>query len=118
MILLCVTFSENYTFPPRSARLWPDVPPAAATIMGIIGVNAMVFLAWKVPPLWRTLNKYFISVPGYPFALATIGNVFSHQQFFHLAMNMAVLWVVGTRRTLSHHFLRSSIVIKGPSNRY
>ena len=90
-------FTQVYTPPKTSARLWPDMPPSAATVAGIIVLNAAVFLAWKFPPVFRFLNMHFISVPGYPFAFSIIGNVFSHQAASHLAMNMGILWFVGTR---------------------
>src|SRR5690606_12716191 len=43
------------------------------------------------------LNKYFLSVPGYPRALAVLGNAFSHQSFTHLAMNMFVILFMGSQ---------------------
>ncbi|KAH8808370.1 hypothetical protein F5884DRAFT_857906 [Xylogone sp. PMI_703] len=92
-----ITFAQIYIPPARSARLWPDIPPAAATIIPLIAANTLVFIAWRVPPAWRMLNKYFVLVPGYPFALSTLGNVFSHTQAYHYFVNMAVLWFVGTR---------------------
>lgn len=76
----------------------PNVPPAAATAMGLIGANVAVFVLWRaVPPAWKFLNKFFISVPLYPYALSTLGSVFSHQSLRHLGANMFILWFVGTR---------------------
>ncbi|KAE8136183.1 hypothetical protein BDV38DRAFT_284185 [Aspergillus pseudotamarii] len=95
---LCYVFSNNYQAPAKADRLWPDVPPAAATVMAIIGTNIGVFLLWKLcPPAWRLLNRHFITVAAYPRPLSLIGNVFSHQTANHLALNMVVLWFVGTR---------------------
>ncbi|EIT79065.1 integral membrane protease of the rhomboid family [Aspergillus flavus] len=95
---LCYVFSNNYQAPAKADRLWPDVPPAAATVMAIIGTNVGVFLLWKLcPPAWRLLNRHFITVAAYPRPLSLIGNVFSHQTVNHLALNMVVLWFVGTR---------------------
>lgn len=93
----CITFASVYTPPKRDWRLWPDVPPSAATIIGIILANTLVLGAWRFPPALRVLNKYFITVPGYPFAFSLIGNIFSHQTLSHFCLNMAVLWFVGTR---------------------
>lgn len=90
-------FTQVYTPPATSARLWPDMPPSAATVAGIILLNAAVFAAWRIPPLFRFLNMHFIMVPGYPFASSVLGNVFSHQAVSHLAMNMGILWFVGSR---------------------
>ncbi|TVY40283.1 Rhomboid protein, mitochondrial [Lachnellula subtilissima] len=90
-------FTQVYTPPAPSARLWPDVPPSAATVAGIILINIGIFALWRFPPAFRFLNMHFILVPGYPFASSIIGNVFSHMALSHLAMNMGILWFVGTR---------------------
>lgn len=90
-------FLQVYTPPKSSARMFPDMPPSAATIIAIMLVNAIVLGAWRVPPAFRLLNKYFITVPGYPRALSVLGNVFSHQTVSHFGMNMLVLWFVGVR---------------------
>jgi rhomboid-like protein len=97
LVIGCYTFTQVYTPPRPAARMWPDMPPSAATIIGIIIANSIVLGAWRVPPLFRMLNKFFITVPGYPRALSLIGNNFSHQSFSHFAVNMTVLWFVGTR---------------------
>lgn len=90
-------FAILYTPPKQSARLFKDIPPAAATIIPIIAFNALVCVAWHFPPAFRVLNKYFLSVPGYPRALAVLGNAFSHQGIKHLAINMFILYLLGTR---------------------
>lgn len=84
--------------------MWRDVPPAAATVFGIMGVNVAIYLLWKAPPAWRLLNRYFISVPLYPYAMSVVGSIFSHQQLRHLATNTLILWLIGTRRTLLFRF--------------
>jgi rhomboid-like protein len=99
VVLFSISVASNYHPPSKAARLWPDMPPAAATVLGIIIANSIVLVAWRIPMAWGFLNRYFLSVPGYPFALSMIGNIFSHQQPSHLAMNMAVLWIVGTKCT-------------------
>ena len=97
VIGLSVLFATYYTPPPKKARIWPDTPPAAATMMVLIGINVVVFGAWHLVPLQRFMLKNFISVPGYPRAFSIIGCTFSHQTPMHLAMNMVVLWLFGTR---------------------
>ncbi|KAI9871949.1 MAG: hypothetical protein M1830_002230, partial [Pleopsidium flavum] len=72
---LSVLLAKNYVPPSRAARIWPDMPPAAATIITLASVNFAVLLLWKFPPAWRALNTYFLSVPGYPSALSVLGNV-------------------------------------------
>jgi rhomboid-like protein len=115
VVVLCAVYAENYRAPSHGKRLWPDIPPAGATILGIILLNAGVMLAWRIPPAWRTLNKYFIAVPGYPFAVSMLGQVFSHQQFGHFFLNMAMLWLVGTRRMITRYhpsFLSETLLIQ------
>ena len=56
-----------------------------------------MFLIWRLPFAYRFMNKYFLAVPSYPFAFSMIGNTFSHQRPLHLATNMVVLWLVGTK---------------------
>ncbi|CAG8982739.1 hypothetical protein HYALB_00001020 [Hymenoscyphus albidus] len=90
------TFVAVYTPPKNSARLFPDIPPSAATVGGLIFLNAAVLFAWRIPPLWRFMNKYFIVVSGYPYALSNIGSIISHQGFKHYAPNMVFLWFMGT----------------------
>ena len=93
----CVVYSGSYTPPKASDRMFKDVPPAIATIGSIIALNAFICLAWHHPPAWRVLNKYFLSVPGYPRALAVLGNAFSHQSLKHLAINMVFIYIMGTQ---------------------
>ncbi|EFQ29388.1 rhomboid family protein [Colletotrichum graminicola M1.001] len=58
--------------------------------------NALVSLAWRVPPLWRFLNRYFVLVHGMPRAVTMLTANFSHSSLGHLATNMVGLWFVGT----------------------
>jgi rhomboid-like protein len=97
VVLGSLVFTQVYTPPKQSARMWPDMPPAAATVIAIFIANSIIFGAWHVPMMLRTLNKYFITVPGYPFPMSLVGNIFSHQTLSHFTINMVVLWFVGTR---------------------
>lgn len=94
---LSIVVSQIYVPPSRRARLWPDLPPAAATLIGILEINAAIFIAWKIPPLWAFMNRTFIVTAAYPYARGIIGGIVSHQTLSHLAMNMLFLWVAGTR---------------------
>jgi rhomboid-like protein len=93
----CLIFAQVYTPPKNSSRMLPDMPPSATTIISIIVANAVILFAWRVPPLFRFLNKNFITMPGYPYPASLVGNIFSHQSVSHFAVNMVVLWFVGTR---------------------
>ena len=97
VITVAVLFAQNYKQPSRKARLWPDLPPAAATVIALIGVNVAVFVLWRVPPLWRFLNRNFVVVPAYPYSMSMLMACFSHQSFTHLLSNMIVMWLIGTR---------------------
>ncbi|OKL60441.1 hypothetical protein UA08_04323 [Talaromyces atroroseus] len=97
VLALCYYYAETYNPPAQQARMWPDIPPAAATVLGIMGTNIAIWVLWKVPPAWRLLNRYFISVPLYPYAPSVVGSIFSHQQIKHLATNTLILWLIGLR---------------------
>ncbi|KAK8250259.1 hypothetical protein HDK77DRAFT_506252 [Phyllosticta capitalensis] len=92
---LCYLFASTYTPPSRTARIWPDTPPALSTNLFILSLNLLAFLAWKVPPAWRTMNKYFIMTPGYPHAASILGSIFSHSAPAHLLTNMFLMMVFG-----------------------
>ena len=97
VVALSILLAQNYTPPSRSARLWPDIPPAAATIIPLIGLNCLVFGLWRIPPLWKFMNRNFLVVPVYPYSMSMLGASFSHQHFTHLMANVLALWLVGTR---------------------
>ncbi len=99
-ILICgiaTVFAVYYQPPRNSQRLWPDVPPAAATCFGLIGINLVVWMLWKMPPLWPVLNRYFILIAATPRPLQLLGALISHQSIGHLTGNMVLLWIFGTR---------------------
>jgi len=94
----CIGYASQWVPSKREDRWFPDLPQAVATVAPIIALNAAVWFAWKIPlPITRRmLNRYFISVPGFPYAVSMLGSAFSHQSITHLAMNMFVLYSVGT----------------------
>ena len=98
VITLAVLLAQNYQQPSRKARLWPDLPPAAATVMTIIGINIAVFVLWRIPPFWKFLNRNFLVVPAYPQSMSMLAASFSHQSFAHLLSNIIPLWLIGTSR--------------------
>ncbi|KAF2214994.1 hypothetical protein CERZMDRAFT_36730 [Cercospora zeae-maydis SCOH1-5] len=91
----CWYLDQNYTPPPTPARLWPDTPPAVATLWGVTGLLVATFFLGRLPPLWRTFNKYMTCAPAYPYALSLIGACFRHDQFWHLTSNVITLWLFG-----------------------
>jgi len=61
-------------------------------------MNVLVFVAWRIPPLYRFMNIYFVQVPGFPKAVTAVTSVFSHQEIKHLLTNMVVLGLAGPQR--------------------
>lgn len=94
---LCVALAAFYTPPQRAGRLFPDIPPAAATVGALILANVVGFGLWKLPHMWRLLNQHFIIVAATPRASTMLTGMFSHQKFWHLVPNMVVLWLFGVR---------------------
>ena len=99
VLTTAVLFARYYEQPSRKGRLWPDLPPAAATILTLIGANLLIFVLWRLPPLWKFLNRNFLVVPAYPHSVSMLTASFSHQSFSHLLVNMIFVWLIGTRRT-------------------
>ena len=97
VVTLCLWFADQYIPPSRDARLFPHMPPALATIAGITAINFLVYFAWHYPPLWLTLNRYFILVPAVPYASSMLLNFFSHQKYPHLITNTIFLFLIGTQ---------------------
>lgn len=87
--------SENYTPPPKEARMWPDYPPSVATLTALTAALGVFFIANRMPPLWRTFSKYFTLVPAYPYAASILGSTLRHDTLTHLATNTATLWLMG-----------------------
>jgi membrane associated rhomboid family serine protease len=99
MVAICLTYcyyyAETWTRPKQNERYFPQTSLAFATIAGLVAVNAIVWIAWKMPPAWATLNKYFLTVPAYPYVLSQLGSAFSHQSARHLGLNMFTLILFG-----------------------
>ncbi|KAK0729330.1 hypothetical protein B0T21DRAFT_370817 [Apiosordaria backusii] len=87
-----------YSYRPakRHERWFPEIPPAAATVGAIILLNALVYVAWKQPMLWKPFNKYLLIAPAVPKPFSLLGAMFSHQALGHLTVNMFFLWLTGT----------------------
>lgn len=89
-------FAHYYLPPAPEYRLWPSLSLTSATIAAIIGANVLVCTLWRWVPLWPFLSKYFMHVPGYPRAIQSVTNVFSHVQYDHLIGNMMFVGLIGT----------------------
>ncbi|KAI1621735.1 rhomboid-like protein [Exophiala viscosa] len=88
-------YSQYWVRPKQSERFFPTVSLSFATITGVIATNFVIFCAWRMPPFWRLLNKYFIIVPAYPYAFSMLGSIFSHQTLTHFLANMIPLLIFG-----------------------
>ncbi|RKF76555.1 putative rhomboid family protein [Golovinomyces cichoracearum] len=97
VVATSLVFAMVYSPPKKSARIFPDMPISAATVIGIIIANTTIFCMWRVPMFWRFLNKYFITFPGYPRSLSILGCFWSHQTIPHLVLNMSLLYFIGTK---------------------
>ena len=91
----CYYLHENYVPPPRQARLLPDVPPAVATIGAIIALNLAIAIGYRMPPLWRFFNRYFVCAPGYPVPSSIFLSMFAHQKMTHLFFNSVLFFTFG-----------------------
>ncbi|KAJ4163883.1 hypothetical protein LMH87_005587 [Akanthomyces muscarius] len=87
--------SMVYEEPAERYRLIPELSTSQATVAAIVGLNLLVYMAWKVPPLWKHLNKYFIVSVATPRPLSMFTTIFSHQSLSHLVTNMLPLVVIG-----------------------
>jgi rhomboid-like protein len=92
----CYLFAQYWTPPRRADRMNPDISLTYSTILAIAGINLVVFFAWRFPPAWGLLNKYFAMTPGYPRVLSLLGCTFSHQGGWHFLNNMLGLMILGS----------------------
>ncbi|CCE62936.1 hypothetical protein TPHA_0D03000 [Tetrapisispora phaffii CBS 4417] len=66
-------------------------------IYTLLGINAVVFMMWQSPKSWRFLQRYMLLEKSNIYSKwSLIGSAFSHQEFWHLGMNMLALWSFGT----------------------
>ncbi|KAF1911799.1 hypothetical protein BDU57DRAFT_484265 [Ampelomyces quisqualis] len=93
--LLCYGFAHYYLPPSPSYRLFPDLSPTTTTIGAITLINCVIGFGWRFMPLWPLMTRYFMHVPGYPRAVQSVLNVFSHVQTDHLFSNMMMFLLVG-----------------------
>ena len=78
-------------------------PPRTPAVSVIIGLNVLVFLAWQAASVMPAFEEFMVTnflvstthvMHGLAWTLLTAA--FSHSEFWHLAINMFVLWSFGT----------------------
>lgn len=65
------------------------------TLAGFIALNTVVFACWQVPRFTPFMSKWFLHLPGSRQNITLLTSCFSHQEFFHFALNMVGLWSFG-----------------------
>jgi rhomboid-like protein len=100
LVVLVVGFlaavTTVYEEPAPRYRVFPDISTAHATLGAIVGVNVLVWAAWKAPPLWKILNRYMIIAVGAVKPVTMFTAPYSHQGIGHLVINMLPLFFVGS----------------------
>lgn len=96
--LVCVLswlFATYWEPPHPNYRIMADASLTTATLITMIGMNIVVFIGWRIGILWPVMTRYMMHVPGYPRAVQSVTNIFSHVQGEHLLSNMFALILVG-----------------------
>lgn len=94
---------EKYNSVPQEIRrlflsvvqTYLSLSDAEKTMTGLIGINLLVFCAWRVPALKPVMNHYFTHNPSSGSYITFITSCFSHRDLLHLTMNMVGLWSFG-----------------------
>lgn len=81
---------EQHCYGHRSRKR--DDPQRA--VLALLALNGLVFLGWQLSPSRPIMYRHFVhSIHSPPHTLLTAA--FSHQTFFHLALNMVALYSFG-----------------------
>ncbi|KAJ9073656.1 hypothetical protein DSO57_1013898 [Entomophthora muscae] len=75
---------------------WEGLPRHEKAIWGIIGINTLVFAAWKIPRFQPFMTKHFMHAPNSDRYYTMITSAFSHNAAWHLGCNIFVLKEFGT----------------------
>jgi len=73
-------------------KWWNSLPEGQKTVVGIIFLNTAVFSLWRIPRMQHFMFKWFTSSPVAASSVTLLSSTFSHKDFWHLAVNMFVLW--------------------------
>ncbi|PJF18623.1 hypothetical protein PSACC_01565 [Paramicrosporidium saccamoebae] len=76
------------------ASWWNGRRESEKTIISLIGINGLVFLAWKFPGLQTFMSRYFMhSTRSHPITM--LNSSFSHVSGMHFLVNMIALYSFG-----------------------
>ncbi|XP_018404752.1 PREDICTED: presenilins-associated rhomboid-like protein, mitochondrial isoform X1 [Cyphomyrmex costatus] len=71
---------------------WQNLTEGQKMFVPICFINAVIFLAWRVPTLQKTMVRYFCANPASSASCwSMVLSTFSHYSIIHLAANMYVL---------------------------
>jgi len=85
-------FPKQFTIRDELNKWWNSLPGGSKTASVIIFLNTAVFLLWKIPRMQAFMMKWFTMSPGSGPSIRLLTSAFSHMDFWHLGINMFVLW--------------------------
>ncbi|XP_065840647.1 presenilin-associated rhomboid-like protein, mitochondrial [Oscarella lobularis] len=71
---------------------WASLSGVRKVTVGIIAMNSLVLLMWRVPSLNRIMTRWFTSSIASRSSTPLLLSCFSHADVWHFALNMYVLW--------------------------
>ncbi|EDV25796.1 uncharacterized protein TRIADDRAFT_55255 [Trichoplax adhaerens] len=83
---------KNGEFRRKLNRWWNSLPDSRKVATTIIAINAGVFALWKIPKLFPFMVRWFTNNPASGRSITLLTSTFSHFDWWHLGMNMFVLW--------------------------
>lgn len=73
---------------------WNNLSPVKKLVVGIIFLNTMVMIAWRLPAMQPILERNFLLFGESKNLTQLLGSVFSHHGIFHLGFNMVALYTI------------------------
>ncbi|GAA5812752.1 hypothetical protein MFLAVUS_006210 [Mucor flavus] len=77
------------------AQIYLSMSEAEKTMSVLIGLNILVFGAWKLPALKPFMSRYFTHNPSSGRSITLLTSCFSHRDIIRLSINMVGLWSFG-----------------------
>ncbi|KAK6962374.1 presenilins-associated rhomboid-like protein mitochondrial [Biomphalaria glabrata] len=82
---------KAFGFRDHANSFWEKLSGGQKMVVGIIAANLGVFLMWRVAALQPMMLRYFTTSITHPLPSMLLSS-FSHVSFWHLFVNMYVLW--------------------------